>query len=91
MAICYTQISFHNFVQNKRWKKAEKYYRKSIKLFSKTDHRIEAINAELNLQIMYYISGQKFDIERIKEITYSLEEAGDSRAGKGYKILKELE
>jgi hypothetical protein len=39
---------------------------------------------------MFYLSGQKVDLEKVKELTRILEEAGDRRAEKGHKLLKEL-
>jgi tetratricopeptide (TPR) repeat protein len=90
MAICHNQVAFHNHVPNMNWEKAEKHYLKAMELFDKTGALTEAINAELNLQIMYHISGQKYDLERIKEITRKLEETGDIRAEKGHKLLREL-
>ncbi len=90
MAVCHNQIAFHDNIPNKDWKSAEDHYIKAMELFSKSEDQLEMINAELNLQIMYKLSGQKYDLERINEMTESLEEAGDDRAEKGRKILEDL-
>ncbi len=51
---------------------------------------IQAANSEMNLQTVYHLSGQMVDVERVKALTRILEEAGDKRAEKGHKILKEI-
>lgn len=44
-------------------------------------------NVELNLQTMFQLSGQKVDINKVKEATRILEEAKDQRVEKGRKLL----
>jgi len=39
---------------------------------------------------MFHLSGQEVDIEKVKELTNTLEEADDNRAKEGHKLLKEL-
>lgn len=51
---------------------------------------VEAANSEMNLQVMYHLSGQKVDVDKVKELTIILEKAGDKRAEKGQKLLNEL-
>ena len=36
---------------------------------------------------MFYLSGQKVDLEKVKELNRILEEAGDTRAEKGHDLL----
>jgi hypothetical protein len=91
MAICHNQLAFNSEVRAKNWKKAEFHYRKAIGLFKMVRNQVEAANAELNLFTMFRLSGQKVDISRVKELTQILKQAGDKRAEKGYKILKEGE
>ncbi len=62
----------------------------SLKLLAQLSNSIETVNVELNLQTMFHLSGQKVDIDRVKEITKILEEANDPRAEKGKKLLESL-
>ncbi len=42
----------------------------------------------LNLQTMFHLSGQKVDLDKVKELTLILENTDDSRAEKGHRLLK---
>jgi nephrocystin-3 len=90
MAICHNELAFHICVPAKNWEEAEFRYRKSIELFKKLQNPVETANVELNLQSLFHLSGQNLDIEKVKELTRILQEAGDSRVEKGHKLLKEL-
>ena len=59
-------------------------------LFNRASNPVETANAELNLRSMYRLSGQKVDLERVKELIHVLEQAGSPKAEKGIKLLKEL-
>jgi hypothetical protein len=39
---------------------------------------------------MYHLSAQKVDVDRVKELTRILEEAGTPKAEKGKRLLKDL-
>lgn len=90
VATCHNEIAFHIEVPTKNWKKAEFHYRKAIEIFNRIPDSVQTVNSELNLQTIFHLSGQKVDVEKIIELTQILEEAGDTRAEKGYRLLKEL-
>ncbi len=97
MAICHNQIAFHGDVPVKNWKSAEAHYRKAIEIFKSAQDQKETANAELNLQTMYWLAGKEdgnmrenVAEERVQELTEILEDAGDPRAEKGHKLLREL-
>jgi len=90
LALCHNELAFHTYVPEKSWKKAEHHYQQAINLFSRASNPIESANAELNLQTMYSISGQKVDLERVRELTQLLEKSEDIRAEKGHELLKAL-
>lgn len=90
MAVCHNEIAFHSEVPGGRWTAAAYHYRRAIELFNGVADRIGAANAEVNLQITYHLSGQQVDLERVKEVTRILEEAGSPRAEKGKRLLREL-
>ncbi|MBI4690647.1 MAG: tetratricopeptide repeat protein, partial [Nitrospirae bacterium] len=90
VATCHNNLAFHTEVPAENWKEAEFHYRKAIELFNRIPDSIQTANSELNLQAMFYLSGQKVDLSRVEELTKILEEAGDKRAEKGYGLLKEL-
>ena len=89
-AACHNNIAFHTEVPAKNWREAEFHYRKSIELFGNLQAPLEADNVELNLQILFHLSGEPVDLARVKELTRILEEVGDKRAEKGHKLVKEL-
>ncbi|MGR3177956.1 MAG: tetratricopeptide repeat protein [Candidatus Anammoxibacter sp.] len=75
-----------------RYSEAEPLCRRALKIWEASFgpcHPLVA-NGELNLQTMFRLSGQKVDINKVKEATRILEEAKDQRAEKGHKLLKEL-
>jgi tetratricopeptide (TPR) repeat protein len=86
-AICSNELAFHKHVPSKNWKEAEWHYKQAIKLQNQLSNPKESANSQLNLQTMYSISRQKVDLEKVKEATEILEETGDKRAEKGYKLL----
>jgi len=90
LALSHNELAFLKYVPEKRWEKAEHYYQQAIDLFSRASNPIESANAELNLQTMYSISGQKVDLERVRELTQILEEAENPNAEKGQKLLTGL-
>jgi tetratricopeptide (TPR) repeat protein len=90
LARIHNEVAFHGEVPAKNWQKAEHHYRRAIELMSQLDNPIETANMELNLQILFQLSGQPVDLARIKERIRILEEAGDHRAGKGHELLKKL-
>ena len=45
---------------------------------------------ELNLHTLFQLSGQPVAVERVKELTRILEEAGDQRAEKGRNLLAQF-
>jgi len=90
MAICHNELAFNIEVPAKNWKEAEYHYKKAIDLFNKIPDHTAAANAELNLKTMYYLSGQKVDLERVKELTRILEDVGSPKAEKGKRLLKDL-
>lgn len=90
LALCHNELSFHTEVPSQNWKEAEDHYKKAVELFSKVPDKIEAANAELNLQTMYHLSRQQVELERVKELTRILEEAGSPKAEKGKRLLKDL-
>jgi len=89
-AIGSNNLAFHTLVPERNWKEAEHYYKKAIEIFRKINNPVHAANSEMNLQVMYHLSGQTVDVDRVKELTKILEDAGDKRAEKGQKILKEI-
>lgn len=90
MAIGHNDLAFHTEVPAKNWKKAEYHYRQAIELFKRVSNPQEVTNAGLNLQTLFWLSGQSVDLVKVKELTKVLEEAKDKRAEKGYKLIKEL-
>jgi len=89
LAVCYNQVAFHENVPAQNWSSAEVHYSRSIGLFQQADQPIEKENVELNLQTTFHLSGQAVDMQRVKELTQVLEDAGDQRAEKGHKLLME--
>ena len=90
MAISHNNLAHDTYVLEKYWNKAEYHYRESIDLFKKIQDFVETANVELNLQIMYYLSGQTVNIDKIKEVTQVLANAGDKRAEKGFNLIDKL-
>ena len=90
LALSHNEVAFLKYVPEKKWKEAEHHYHQAMGLFNRASNPVEAVNAELNLQTMYRLSGQKVDLERVKELIKALEYAGIPKAEKGFKLLKEL-
>lgn len=87
LAIPYNEIAFHMYVPGRDWEKAEASYKKAIELVKKCGNEVEIANMEINLQTVYFQSGQKTDLDKVANCTQILEKAKDSRAGKGRMIL----
>jgi nephrocystin-3 len=90
LAICHNELAFHTEVPARNWEQAAYHYHRAIECFSRVPDRIQVTNAELNLQTMFWLSGQQVDLARVRELTEILEEAGDPRVEKGRRLLKEL-
>jgi hypothetical protein len=90
-AVAYNELAFHSEVPVGNWSVAERHYRRSIELFQHVDQPLEAANVELNLQVIFHLSGQPVDVERVKELTRILEKARDKRVQKGRELLSHLE
>jgi tetratricopeptide (TPR) repeat protein len=91
MGASQNNLAFHTEVPAKNWPAAEEHYRQAQELFRQAGQPLEAANVEINLQILFHLSGQSVDIDRVKELTRLLEEAGDKRAEKGRKLLGQLQ
>jgi nephrocystin-3 len=91
MGASHNNLAFYTEVPAKNWPMAEDHYRRSLELFRQAGQPLEVDNVELNLQVMFHLSGQSVDLERIKELTHHLEEAGDKRAQKGRDLVAQLE
>ena len=83
MAVCHNQIAFHGCVPEENWTDAEAHYRRAMALSNKAGQSVEVANAEMNLQVMFQLSGQEVDRERVEELIRILEQANDKRAEKG--------
>ena len=88
LAIPFNEIAFHFYVPGKKWGEAAENYEKAITIIKKSEIPVEIANMELNLQVVYFRSGQQVDLEKVKQLTKIIETAGDSRAKKGYYIMK---
>jgi tetratricopeptide (TPR) repeat protein len=90
IAVSYNELAFHIYSPRKNWKAANHHYRQAIGFFIRSSNPLEATNAELNLMVMLRSSGQEVGLDRIRELTRKMEEAGDKRAVKGQRLLQEL-
>jgi tetratricopeptide (TPR) repeat protein len=54
IAICQNQVALYGDVPEKNWEKATDHHRKAIDLFDRAQEPIEALNVELNIQIMHH-------------------------------------
>jgi tetratricopeptide (TPR) repeat protein len=91
IAIAHNEIAFHSEVPAQNWQEAEHHYFQALDIFERIGRNKEAANVELNLQVMFNLSGQSVDIARVRELIHSLEEADDPRAQKGQELLAQLE
>jgi len=87
LAICHNQIAFHDDVPAENWSSAETHYRQAMTRYQQAGQEIQSVNSELNLQVMFHLSGQLVDVERVKELTRILDQANDPRAKKGHQLL----
>ena len=83
LAIPYNELAFHFYVPEKMWEEAEKTYLKALELIRRSDLPDEIANMELNLQTVYYRSGQELNMDLVKKSTEVLAAAKDPRSEKG--------
>ncbi len=89
-ALCHNEIAFNAEIPARLWKKLSTILERPSTFFGKAPNLVETANAELNLQTMYHLSGQKVGLERVEELTRIFEEAGSPKAEKWKKLLEEL-
>ncbi|MFQ5642416.1 MAG: tetratricopeptide repeat protein [Thiogranum sp.] len=88
MAVAHNELAFHTDVPGENWSAAEAHYTRAIELLARIPDEKESLNMELNLQIMYKLSGGPFDIDRVRELTDMMAANEDPRAEKGRKLLE---
>jgi len=83
LAIPYNEMAFHFYVPERMWAEAENSYKKALELIHKSNLPEEVANMELNLQTVFYRSGQAVDMELVGKSTEVLKKIKDPRSEKG--------
>ncbi len=73
------------------FEEAETLLNNALEIHRKMGNGLHVANVELNLQMVFHKSGSPVDIEAVENATKVLQDAGDSRAEKGTKLLSEIE
>lgn len=74
----------------KHYAEAEKALARSLDIYREKADRLNVANTELNLQTVFHRSEKTVDLGSVERATQMLQDAGDSRAEKGHRLLADL-